>query len=64
MTPIESTNRKLNSELRKLKVLIADYFDGQSKWHEIQANTGLSEERCKEMAVIINDVLNEVLEEE
>jgi hypothetical protein len=35
-----------------------DVMDGNSKWHDIQADTGLSEERCKEIQNIYTLALN------
>lgn len=32
----------------KLAEAFMDLLDGNSKWYDIQDNTGLSEERCKE----------------
>ncbi len=40
---------KIKEENRKLKDALTDLLDGNSKWYDIQAATGLSEERCKEI---------------
>jgi hypothetical protein len=32
-----------------LEAIIVDVLDGNREWHEIQYNTGLSEERCREI---------------
>ena len=42
----------MSSTLEKLDIceaVILDIMDGNTNWYEIQANTGLSEERCKEI---------------
>jgi hypothetical protein len=35
---------------RYLTGAISDLLDGQGRWYDIQAQTGLSEERCVELA--------------
>ena len=41
----------------KLEAAIVDVLDGNSSWYDIQANTGLDETRCKELAELFKDVL-------
>jgi len=35
--------------MEHLEGALFDVLDGQSRWHDIRDNTGLSEERCKEI---------------
>lgn len=37
------------AELERLREAFTDVLDGNAAWYDIQANTGLSEERCKEI---------------
>jgi hypothetical protein len=45
-----------NDYVDTLEAAFIDALDGSSKWHEIQANTGLSEVRCKEIEALFNEV--------
>jgi hypothetical protein len=36
--------------VRYLSKALIDLMDGQSKWWEVQANTGLSDARCEELS--------------
>jgi len=38
-----------SEKLDLYEAIIFDILDGQSRWHDIQSITGLSEERCKEI---------------
>jgi hypothetical protein len=43
----------------ELESLIIDLTDGSlTSWRDIQEHTGLSEERCKEMEVLVQKVFN------
>lgn len=39
-----------------LEEIIVDLLDGNSKWYDIQYNTGLSEKRCKEIEKVFYDI--------
>jgi len=43
-----------------LEEIIVDLLDGDSKWHDIQYNTGLSEERCKEIEKVYNNICSKL----
>ena len=43
-----------------LEDIIVDLMDGRNKWREIQAETGLSEDRCKELEQQIEEVFASV----
>jgi hypothetical protein len=45
----------------KIKILeeaLTDLLDGQSNWYEIKRQTGLSEERCKEIENLHIRIMN------
>ena len=41
---------------------LIDVLDGQSSWHDIRDNTGLSEERCREIKKVYYEALKEYKE--
>lgn len=41
----------------EIETAFVDVMDGNSKWHDIQTHTGLSEERCKEIQELFNSAL-------
>ena len=43
--------------IEELESAFIDVLDGDSSWYDIQANTGLSEIRCKEISKLFNVVL-------
>ncbi len=54
---------ELKEENLKLKFAVLDLLDGQPSWLEIQASTGLSGIRCRELAALWNEVEIEVGEQ-
>jgi len=44
--------------LTKLEAAFVDLLDGNSDWYNIQDNTGLSQNRCKEISKLFKIVLN------
>lgn len=44
--------------IEKLESVLIDVLDGNQQWYEIQASTGLSEGRCKEIYELFNEVLS------
>lgn len=59
------TNKKRRKHMNKneyienLEAALIDVLDGNSKWYEIQKNTGLSEERCKEIEAFFQNLVME-----
>jgi hypothetical protein len=43
-------------DLEEVESAFIDVLDGNEQWHTIQENTGLSEERCKEIESIYHTV--------
>ena len=43
--------------IEKLEAALIDVLDGNSSWWDIQNNTGLSEERCKEIEAFFQDTV-------
>ena len=43
--------------IENLEAALMDVLDGNSSWWDIQYNTGLSEERCKEIEKFFNGVV-------
>ena len=41
-----------------LETALSDVLDGESAWYEIQCNTGLSEERCREIEKLFDSLVN------
>jgi len=41
----------------ELATIIADTLDGSSAWYEIQQNTGLRDDRCKEISKAANELI-------
>lgn len=46
-------------KIKIYKDVIIDVLDGNSDWRDIRYNTGLDEERCKEIEEIFYQVLKE-----
>ena len=42
--------------LKELEAAIFDLLDGNYEWYDIKADTGLSEERCREIEALYKDV--------
>jgi hypothetical protein len=49
--------RQSDRYIEKLEAALIDILEGNSQWHEIQYNTGLSEERCHELEGFFSNVL-------
>lgn len=41
--------------IEQLESALIDILDGQSEWHDITEQTGLSDERAKEIAELYNE---------
>lgn len=41
----------------ELEAALVDVLDGNFRWYEIQENTGLSDERCKEIQELFSTAL-------
>jgi len=44
-------------QLDEVEAALIDVLDGNSAWYEIQHNTGLSDERCKDIETLFDTVL-------
>lgn len=59
LTPTEVLVDLICTQIAKTEEALTDVLDGNSAWYEIQSNTGLPEERCKEISLLHTAIMSQ-----
>ena len=53
---VNMNDREIIEYINRLENAFIDVLYGDSRWHDIQYMTGLSEKRCKELESLFNEI--------
>ena len=53
---------KVGYDIETLEIALMDLLDGNSEWYDIYENTGLDEDRCREIANLHKEVIEKYKE--